>query len=73
MVHIFFRRPQPLRVQHADVDDLVLLIFKDEGLSPDPDALGLGVGGGPHGKARFLLEQDGVEEVGLAGPVDPCH
>lgn len=73
VVDIFINRSQSLRIQHAHIDDFVLLVLDAEWLSPDPDALGLGVGGGADCEARLLVEQDGVEQVGLARAVGSSH
>ena len=69
MIDVLLDRPQPLRIDNADIDDLILLIFEDEGSPPDPNALGFGVGGGPNCEPGLLFEDDGVEEVRFAGAV----
>ena len=56
MIDIFLNRAKPLRIQHANIDYFVFLILNAEGLAPDPNALGLGVGGRANCEARLLIE-----------------
>lgn len=72
MVDILLSGTQSLRVNDEHIDDLVLLIFKNQRLSPHPNALGLRVHGRPHCEASFTIEEHLVEEIGLASSINSC-
>jgi hypothetical protein len=60
-------------INHDDIDLLAVGGDSLDGSAPAPQSLSTGVDGGSHSEPVASVEQDAVEEVGLAGAVEAGH
>lgn len=73
VVLVLVERADSLGIYDENVDFVAIGAGAFEGSSPAPEPLGAGVDGGTDSKPVVAIEQDAVEQVGLAGAVETGH